>query len=966
MKIFSFLLLNFLLISSALSQISGKIEGYVKDEKSEPLPGANVSIEGTMSGASTDLDGKFVILNVRPGVYTLRVQFIGFTTVRVQNVQVIADGSSKINVTLKTSAINLGEEVVVTAERPLVSKDLTSKVVTLTGSEIRQLSVNNIEEILATQPGVSILSGTPIAKAGYNAQGIEDFRLRGGRNNEVGLYIDGVKVSNPVFGGFGTHLNNTAIQQLSIVSGGFNAKYGNALSGMINLTTKEAGEKPSGSLSYESSMPFGLSELSWGAQQAKHRQNIQGTFGARIPGLPGTSLFLSGEVLASAANVYEFDNITWNDYRTIHPGDTSTFTLPNSNEIIQEYLRSGSLDSIAGNLAANWDEVKGPDGREINPLDQFAGWKGLGWDNSYNLFAKIVTHPTSSIKLVFSVLRDQRYRQGANYDLTSYRFFYNMLGQNVQIFHSQKETIALTHILNSKTFYTFHVSRFVSDRKIRILKSLENRYKSQWNIFEPDWNNVKTPEEHIPYLGAQAVWDPFETQFYLLADNRWHSGDKSITYEARSDFTHQVGKSHQIELGAEYNQIDLSEKSYQNITSVDPFPTIYTHQPVEAAAYAQLKLDFNNFILNAGLRLDYFNAKSDFWNDPLNPLAPEQVGSADSLEYNEIIKSKHHLRLGPRVGLAYPLTERAVLFFNFGHFYQAPNYRDLYRASGVNREMSLRMGNLIGNPHLEPEQSIQYEIGWQQQVQEDWAIKINLWAKETTNQVSSLTVPAYSDPAHINPFTYSVFVNDNFGSAYGMDIELKKKMSHHFGGTINYSYSQASVLDPTSWDGYWNGDTENSRAKQSKRAPWDQPHVIRASLTFYTMDQEGPAIFGSKPFENITASVLYFGESGFPYTPIIDGNVVVEPLSERWPFSHQVDLKISKNLNWFNQTFRLSMQVKNLFDRKNIMTGYYRTGDPEDPGTSSYYTLSSSYWNARNLANYRLRRIIYFGLEYLF
>ncbi|MBC8186532.1 carboxypeptidase-like regulatory domain-containing protein [candidate division KSB1 bacterium] len=544
MKMISFLLLNLLLISSVFSQIPGKIEGFVKDEKSEALPGANVSIEGTMSGASTNLEGKFIILNVRPGIYTLKVQFIGFKTVRVQNVQIIADQSSKINVTLKESAIDLGEEVVVTAERPLIRKDLTSKVVTMTGNEIRQLSVNSIQEILATQPGVSVLSGTPIAKAGYNAQGIEDFRMRGGRNNEVGLYIDGVKVSNPVFGGFGTHINNTAIQQLSIVSGGFNAKYGNALSGMINLTTKEAGEKPTGSLSYQSSMPFGISELSWGAQQAKHWQNIQGTFGTRIPGLPRTSLFVSGEVRASASNVYEFDDITWNDYRTIHPDDSTTLTLPTSEEIIQEYLRYESLDSIAGNLAANWDEVKGPDGREINPLDQFRGWKGLGWDNSYNIFAKIVTHPTSSIKLVFSLLRDQRYRQGANYSLSSYRYFYNMPGQNVQIFHSQKETLALTHVLNSKTFYTFHISRFVSDRKIRVLKSLENQYKSQWNIFEPDWDNVKTPEEHIPYLGAQAVWEPFETRFYVLADNRWHADDKSITYEARGDFVRQLGKSH--------------------------------------------------------------------------------------------------------------------------------------------------------------------------------------------------------------------------------------------------------------------------------------------------------------------------------------------------------------------------------------------------------------------------------------
>jgi len=186
-------------------------------------------------------------------------------------------------------------------------------------------------------------------------------------------------------------------------------------------------------------------------------------------------------------------------------------------------------------------------------------------------------------------------------------------------------------------------------------------------------------------------------------------------------------------------------------------------------------------------------------------------------------------------------------------------------------------------------------------------------------------------------------------------------MSRHFGGTLNYSYSQSRVLDPTSWDGYWNGDTQKSRAKTSKRAPWDQPHVIRASITFYTLQRECPKMLGGFPLANITANVLYFGESGFPYTPIIDGNVVVEPLSERWPFSHRVDLKVSKDMNLGGQKFRFSLQIKNLFDRKNIVTGYYRTGDPEDPGTSSYYTQSSSYWNSRNFAHYRLRRLIYFG-----
>jgi len=962
---FLFLFL-FLMVPTLHSQVSGRIKGTVLDEKGAPLPGANVTLEKTFTGASTDLNGKFLILHVRPGVYTLRIQFMGYRTVRVKNVQVIADQTTSLSVTLHPAAIALGQSIVVTAEKPLVQKDVTSKVVTMTAAQIRSLPVNNIQDILETQPGVSILTGTPIAKAGYNAQGIEDFRLRGGRNNEVGLYIDGVKVSNPVFGGFGTHINNSAIQQLSIVSGGFSAKYGNALSGMINLTTKEAGGKPTGSLNYQSSRPLGISQLSRGQSRVKNWQDLQATLGARIPFLPRASFFFSGELKAGTGTAYPFDDIIWNDHRNIPLNDSTEIRLPATDEIVRGYLTTGSLDSIQDGFSSNWKKVKGPDGRRINPLDQYRGWTGFGWDNSFNVFGKIVTHPSKSVKIVFSVLKDRRYRQAANYSLSSYRYFFDMNGQNVQIFNSDKETLAMTHVLNKRTFYTFHLSRFYSDRKIRILRDYDTKFKSRWDIFQPDWNNIKRPAEYVPYAGPEAVREPFETTFYLKADNRWYSGDNSVNYEARGDLTREFGKSHQIETGAQINLIDLSEESYQNISSIDPFPTIYTHRPIEGAAYAQLKLDFNSFILNAGLRLDYFNARSEFWKDPLNPLAPVQSGTSDSLIYNEIVKTRPHVRISPRVGLAYPLTDKSVLFFNFGHFYQSPNYRDLYRASGRNREMSLKLGNLIGNPNLEPELSVQYEIGWQQEILNVYALKVNLWAKETTNQVSSVRVPAYSDPAHINPFTYAVFLNQNFGSAYGLDLELKKRISHHFGGTITYSYSRAKVLDPTSWDGYWSGSTERTRPKREKTAPWDQPHVIRAYLNFYTMKQEGPSVFGGHPFENLRVSVMYYGESGFPYTPVIRGNAVVEPYSARWPFVHRVDVNIGKIWKFGSRKMRLYALVKNLFDRKNIMTGYYLTGSPEDPGTSRYYTLSSTYWNSRNVMHYRLRRLVNFGIEYGF
>lgn len=946
MKLFKFTVV-FILFQFALmwGQFPGSIVGIISDDAGNPLIGVNVYLENTDLGASTDLTGFYVISNVVPKNYRMICQYVGYAKLIVEKIQVVSDEKTIINVTMREETMTM-DEVVVVAERPLVKKDVTSKVSSIDADEIQALPVSNIVGLMATQSNISILTDTPYAKAGYNLQGVLDFRMRGGRNNEVGLYIDGVKVTNPVFGGFGTNISNNAIQQLSIVSGGFSAKYGNALSGMINLTTKEGDQGVNGSFRYLTSVPFGISGISGEQSLALNRQNLQFTVSV---GKGPLSFFLSGETNTRSGSVVNYDNITWNDYLRLELEDT-TIVLPTSKEIKDGYLEYGNLESVQPGLAQNWRKVKGPDGRLINPLDEFKGWHAYGWDNSYNLFGKIVYRLTPSAKFTLSYLKDQRYRQITN---NNAYYYYNMSGQNIQILSSNKLTLSFNHVINKSTFYNFHISRFFSSRKIRILRDYNNKFAGNFNLYEPDWNNIKGPEEYVPYASNSAILDPFESRFYMLADNRWYSGDQSINTEARIDFTHQFGKTHQIDLGGQYNRLDLQEESYQNISRVDPFPTIYSRIPEEGAIYGQLKLDFDKFILNFGLRMDYYNSKGNFWADPFSPVTT--TPGSDSLIIAPYTDAEPNIRVSPRVGLAYPLNEASILFFNFGHFYQAANYRDLFRASGENREASLTQGNLLGNPLLEPEKSVQYEVGWQQQLGEIFGLKISLWAKETTHQVGSIRVPAYSDENHLNPFTYSVFINDNFGSGYGVDFSFEKKLSNNFSGVINYSYMTAKVLQATSWDGFWSGSTVDSKPKRESRAPWDKTHSIRINLNYVI-----PADY---TFGDWLFNAIYYGESGFPYTPIVDGGGVVEPYSEEWPIIHRVDLRISKFFNLSGNRFQLFIEIKNLLDTENIITGYYRTGSATNPGTSTFYTRSSSYWDSRIKNNFALRRLIYWGLE---
>ena len=277
--IFSILCTALIVMSSPISATagtSGKISGTVVDKSNgQGLPGANVVLVGTSKGASSDLKGVFKIFNVDPGTYQMKISMMGYQKITVENVRVSVDLTTHISLEMNVAILEIKEAVIVTADRPLVQKDMTMKQTTLYASEIADMPLDDIPSILSTQSNVSILTGTPTAKAGYNVRGIDDIRMRGGRNNEVALLIDGVKVQNPLFGGFGTKLNTNAVEQLTISAGGFSAEYGNALSGVINLTTRSGRENFSGSLEFGTTDLFRSGVLSEGQGSTIDRQNYQ-------------------------------------------------------------------------------------------------------------------------------------------------------------------------------------------------------------------------------------------------------------------------------------------------------------------------------------------------------------------------------------------------------------------------------------------------------------------------------------------------------------------------------------------------------------------------------------------------------------------------------------------------------------------------------------------------------------------
>lgn len=214
--------------------VTGKIAGIVIDKKTNlPLEGVNVQIVGTDLGAASSDDGQFIILNIPPGNYTVRASYIGYKTAIYKDINVSIDLTTRLEISLTPTVLE-GEEMVVTANRPMVQKDITSSISTMNKEEIESLPINNFSEALSLQAGV--------VGEGRN------LNIRGGRSNEVAYLVDGMLVQDPLLGGLATGISNDAIQEMTLLSGTFNAEYGNALSGVVNIVTREGGEKLHGKI----------------------------------------------------------------------------------------------------------------------------------------------------------------------------------------------------------------------------------------------------------------------------------------------------------------------------------------------------------------------------------------------------------------------------------------------------------------------------------------------------------------------------------------------------------------------------------------------------------------------------------------------------------------------------------------------------------------------------------------------
>ena len=783
-KILSLVLLLPVLIYAGTT---GKLAGTIKDAQTrEPLVGANVIIEGTNFGAATNIDGEYVILNISPGRYNVKFSFIGYETIIIQNVVIVVDQTTQLQMELNPQTIQV-DEIVVTARTPLIQKDVTSSISVITREEIDALPVSTFTELLSLQAGVT--------GSGSN------LHVRGGRSNEVAYMIDGTIVVDPLLGGLATDINNDAIQELSLLSGTFNAEYGNALSGVVNIVTRDGSDKYSAKLEARTS-EFGVERYS-----SLHENRVNGSISGPIV-IPEFNFFLSGEV------------------------------------------------------------------------DKQGSYLPFGYNDTRSFFSKISTNAIQFVKISLSNRGSIGKRQ---YYSHSYKYIPEQYLRKRT--DSWQSTLSLTHTVENNFFYDVKASYFNQGYYSGIDKDTADYLASNDTEYFEEYGNG------------------FE--FYKRSDPEELYDSRSATADFKADAVWQIGSMNEVKFGASFKKHWLKLFYVYDPKRNFPYLNDYHTQPFEGAAYVQDKIELPYLVINIGMRFDYLNSNVNFRSNPLDP--------------NSIVTVKSRYQFSPRFGIAHPISDRTKLHFSYGHFFQNPDFEYLFE----NNQYDLNVREpLFGQPDLDAQRTISYEVGLSHQFSDNVAMNLTAYYRDITGLIGTRYYFPFVDGRYTG---YTLYVNEDYANIRGFELTIDVRPNKYFSGGLTYTYSIAKGSASSETEQY--PGTEEST--QLYYLDFDRPHVFNASGSYTIPAGEGPMIFDSPVFENMDFSLIFKASSGAPYTPSGRDIGFVEKNSLRRPGLYNIDLMIGKEFEFTsNLRLRLFAEILNLTDHRNILYVYGDTGDP--------------------------------------
>jgi len=829
------LTLTLFVVGLAAAGTTGKIAGRISDNQTrEGLPGASVVVEGTYLGAAADLDGYYYINNVSPGTYSLVVSLVGYQKAIIKKVMVNIDLTTTIDVKLNSSAVEVGE-VVITAERPLVQKDLTSTSVTVSSDEIKLMPVETIGQVINLQAGVV------------------DGHFRGGRSNEVAYLIDGVSVTDPFNGALSLQVENASVRQMEVISGAFNAEYGQAMSGVVNIVTQEGSSTFHGSVSgyvgdyfTKKSETFpNLDHVALG-----NIRNVQGTLSGPA-GLDNLSFFLTGRYFYDEGSLYGTRVYKTTDDVPYFPDNNDRSIYINRNTGDGAYVPMNPYRKYSFN------------GKLAYILPEFKVSYAAFWDDNQNKY----------------------------YD---HSFAYTPDG-------------IMTHY-NTNWIHTLQFTQVPSQSTFQTLKFSFNNFKYKGYLYEDPYDlryvnpNQGTPLSNYTFRSGGNQTDRYER------DTRSFIGQWAISSQVSKE--HKIGAGIEGRLHKIYNHGQSMVNATENLTDSlgNPVFTIgyrqlgslgnqeYTKYPRELSAYVQDKMEYEIMIINAGVRFDYFDPASQLLADPKNPTRNPNFPNPGAM-----VEASKKFQVSPRLGISFPITDQGIIHFSYGHFFQIPSFENLYINSDYLVTPGASLSSVMGNPDLEAQQTVKYEIGLQQVFFDILSFDASAYYSDIRNLLGMEIINTYEG------IKYARFTNRDYANVRGVVISVEKRFADHFSIKADYTYqfAEGNASDP--YTVYNNNQTDPPIETNKKVLPlnWDQRHTLNMTLTVGTLG-------------DWTAGLIFQYGSGLPYTEDVrvSEGIRFENGGTKPP-TFNVDLRAEKTFSVFDVNLNVFLLVYNLLDIKN-------------------------------------------------
>lgn len=892
----------------AHSANQGKIIGQVKDaETGEPLIGVNIQLMNTSQGTTTDMDGKYVILNIHPGVYTVRFSYVGYETINKSNEYVSIDNTTWINVQLKSSVFQ-GAEVTVVADRPLIDENLTGSKQIATSEEFKKEPINSVEEILETQAG--IFQGS----------------YRGDSQVQTVFLLNSVSVNSGLFSDNFTGFNLSAIQEISVLTGGYSAEYGDARAAIINVVEKMATNGLQGSL------------------QARMRPAGKYHFGPNIYSRDNYDIKNFGIEYWTAQSENTLSSFFGQNPDTLlsawqvqsTPNDTLGKYTERAEMEYEGTLYGGLFNRVSFMLSGRYKKGVGiyPQGIPYNPEHNIQGY--LNFDVSPSLKIRIGG---------FSGGYESAVASGTNFD--SYESAiesrhlgqttvtdpysdskYNPLGVIYDHFPElrtwKQAYVRLTHIINEKSYYRV-VGSYLYDHMNR-----SDRYgvvpDSLWSRRDDTYLMVTRFRDQGYFHG----WD----------DNV--SEVKQLTF----DYTNQYMVNQELKIGLGLKQYDFDVTHY--MTSYEGggrwnLLNVFEGQPYEGHAYATNLMEYPGIRLNTGVRVDFFHQNRETPANMFDPLAiePSTPGHDPDQPIGipgtpETVPTELQLAISPRIGITHPLSDVSVVRFSYGHFYQRPSWSKMFGLPFVNYTEDMETvldpyaqqitymeewQGFYGNASMGYERSVQYELGFDYVYHNKVKAKMTGYYKDSAMEANVITGVYAKDYTATKALMQS---NGGYSDTRGLELAADTRLP----GMVNCGIS---------YDVYWSfsGEVGYSRLNEPGSEFIDLPKGLRTDKGTWSGFQKvkgwasldlsrnaGPQIGGFSPLGDIHLYTFFWWRDGDPYTYHAPGDLSTRENNMRWFDIYQVDLKASKNIYLGSNKVEFSLDIRNLFDTKILALLY--------------------------------------------